>query len=364
MGAAFSAWLAATCTPVPSAPPQVAIEIEVEQGLETEVESRAEPPPPPPQPPQPPPTTPTPPTPPSPPGLVSKPPLSPQVKHVVARKAAVPTLSEFTILAFVDLVRSGVLEQSGPLRDYSEDQCKLYAQPEQDPLGSLTATLWFLRCHKIADLSWKSRQCAAVVLTSFHKIATSQTSRRKLRALTVERIVRRFLLSDEEERVQNLDELVQTHPRLEAHLAWHNDLLYFWQTSPMAAVEERLWVLLRDNVLREDAVIAIRGISFFFIVNALLDGNFDKNFDAYSPIEFGGGVVGLSILCGRRAWHDIDHTADVTGVYREVAIKALKASRRTPAMRVASYRDCTSKRSVARCVTTKILDAVAASLAH
>lgn len=341
MGAALSAWLAAACSPPPLAP-QVAVEIEVELPATS--------------PPSPPPSTPTPPS------LDDKPSKAPPAEHVTVRKAPVPTLAEFTILAYVDLVRTGVFENAGPLAGYTQGERAYYAHAEQDPLGVLTTTLWFLRCHKIADLSWKSRQCAAVVLTCFHKTATSQTSLRKLRSLTVERVVRRFLLPEEEERIRNIDELVQNHPMLEAHLAWNCDLMHFWQTSPMAGAEERLWTLLRAEELKEDAVIAIRGIVFFFIVNALLDGNFNKYFDRYSPAEFGGGVVGLSILCGRRAWHDLDHSDDVRGVHREVAIRLLKASRRTPAMRVAAYRDCTASRSTGRCVTAQTLDAVASTL--
>ena len=338
MGAALSAWLAGACSLPPPAP-QTAVEIEVELPA----------------------TSPPPPTTPTTPALEDKPSEAPPAEHVTVRKAPVPTLSEFTILAYVDLVRTGVFENEGPLSGYTQGERTYYAQAEQDPLGVLTTTLWFLRCHKIADLSWKSRQSAAVVLTCFHKTATSQTTLRKLRSLTVERVVRRFLLPEEEERIQNIDELVQNHPMLEAHLAWNCDLLHFWQTSPMAGAEERLWTLLRAEELKQDAVVAIRGIVFFFIVNALLDGKFNKYFDKYSPSEFGGGVVGLSIVCGRRAWHDLDHSDDVRGVHREVAIRLLKVSRRTPAMRVAAYRDCTASRSTGRCVTTQTLDAVAAS---
>ena len=86
---------------------------------------------------------------------------------------------------------------------------------------------------------------AAVVLTCFHKMATSQTS--VLRSLTVERVVRRFLLPKRRSAFRTSTSSFEA-PMLEAHLAWNCDLLHFWQTSPVAGAEERLWTLHAPSI--------------------------------------------------------------------------------------------------------------------
>jgi len=280
---------------------------------------------------------------------------------VAPKRTSLPTLSQYIIDAYIDLVRGGVLENGAALEVYNQGQRMLFAQPEQDPLGVLTTTLFFLRFHDIVDLSWKSRQSAAVTLTTFHKLCTSQRSLRSL--LTVERVIRRFLLPKEEAVVRNLDALVHNHVDLECRLAWQCDLLHFWQTSPMAGVEERLWELLNAGHLTESAVIMVRGIVFYFLANALLDGHYAKHFEIYSVYDMGCAVVGLAILCARRAWHDIDHCSDLTGRHRRCAITLLGVTRRTQAHRIASYSDSTYKLSTGTCVTPANLRLVAASLA-
>ena len=171
------------------------------------------------------------------------------------KAVAIPTLWQYVIDAYIDLVCGGVLDNRAALEGYTHGERVLFGQPEQDPLGVLSTTLFFLRFHGIVDLSWKSRQTAAVALTCFHKLATSQRTLRSLR--TVERVVRRFLLPREEAVVCNLHALVDRHVALELRLVWKCDMLHFAQTSPMAAVEERLWELLMEQLV-ERAVIMIR----------------------------------------------------------------------------------------------------------
>ena len=272
-----------------------------------------------------------------------------------------PTLSRYVIDAYVDLVWGGVLDNTGALYGYTHRERVLFAQPEQDPLGVLSTTLFFLRFHGIVDLSWKSRQTAAVALTCFHKLATSQRTLRSLR--TVERVVRRFLLPREETVVYNLHALVDRHVALELRLVWKCDLLHFAQTSPMAAVDEKLWELLKAERLVERAVIMIRALAFFFLGNALLDGDYKGNFEVYSVYDVGCGIVGLAVVCARRAWHDIDHCSDLTGTHRKIAVTLLAATRRTQALRVAAYADRAHTLSTGKCVTAANLDAVAATLA-
>ena len=305
---------------------------------------------------------PPPPPPPGSPSPPSPPPSNPEPKACIVQPpaSALPTLTQYVIDAYIDLVRGGVLENSGALEVYNQGQRMLYAQPEQDPLGVLSTTLFFLRFHEVCDLSWRSRRTAAVALTAFHKLCTSQRALRSL--LTVERVVRRFLLPREEAVVRNLGRLVDHHVALECHLACHCELLHVWQTSPMAGVEERLWELLNAGHLSERAVIMIRGVVFFFLANALLDGDYANNFEKYTVYDMGCGVVGLAIICARRAWHDMDHCSDLQGNPRHVAITLLSATRRTQAMRVAAYADSTHTPSAASCVAEATLDAVAASL--
>ena len=309
----------------------------------------------------------SPPSPPSPPTLVQDPPSYASLPKPGALPPPAPppisTLAQYVIDAYVDLVHAGVLENGGALADYNQGQRTCFGQPEQDPLGVLTATLFFLRFHEVDDLSWKSRQSASVVLTAFHKISTSQRSLRRAKCVTVERVVRRFLLPKEEAFVRNLDELVQNHPSLECHLAWKNDLLHFWQTSPMAGVEERLWQLLNAHHLTEQDVIMLRGVVFFFLANALLDGHYAKNFETYRVYDMGCGTVGLAVVCARRAWHRVDQCDDLVGRHRRIAIKLLEATRRTQALRVGAYCDTTSKHSAASCVAAPLLEAVATSFA-
>ena len=85
----------------------------------------------------------------------------------------------------------------------------------------------------------------------------------------------------------------------------------------------------------------IRAIAFFFLANALLDGDYKSNFEIYTVYELGSAVVGLAVLCARRAWHDIDHCADLIGTHRKIAVKLLEVTRRTQALRVAAYSDTT-----------------------
>ena len=310
--------------------------------------------------PQPPPTSPVPPAaaPPTPPTRPT-PPTPPKPCSVKA--VAIPTLWQYVIDAYIDLVCGGVLDNRAALEGYTHGERVLFGQPEQDPLGVLSTTLFFLRFHGIVDLSWKSRQTAAVALTCFHKLATSQRTLRSLR--TVERVVRRFLLPREEAVVCNLHALVDRHVALELRLVWKCDMLHFAQTSPMAAVEERLWELLKAEQLVERAVIMIRAIAFFFLANALLDGDYKSNFEIYNVYELGSAVVGLAVVCARRAWHKIDHCSDLIGKHRKIAVKLLAATRRTQALRVAAYSDTTHTLSTGRSETAANLDAVAATLA-
>ena len=108
-------------------------------------------------------------------------PTNPEPKPCIVQPhpSALPTLSQYVIDAYIDLVRGGVLENSGALEVYNQGQRMLYAQPEQDPLGVLSTTLFFLRFHEVCDLSWRSRRTAAVALTAFHKLCTSQRALRR-----------------------------------------------------------------------------------------------------------------------------------------------------------------------------------------
>ena len=319
--------------------------------------------------------SPSPPSPLSPPTLVQHPPSYESLPKPGALPPPPPpaspvpvppisTLAQYVIDAYIDLVHAGVLENGGALQDYDQGERTFFGQPEQDPLGVLTATLFFLRFHGVNDLSWKSRQCASVALTAFHKMSTSQRALRNLKYVTVERVVRRFLLPKEEAFVRNLDELVRNHPMLECSIAWKHDLFHFWETSPMAGVEERLWELLNAKRLAEQDVKMLRGVVFFFLANALLDGHYAKNFETYRVYDMGCATVGLAVVCGRRAWHRIDQSDDLVGRHRRIAIKLLEVTRRTQALRVGAYCDTQATHSAASCVAAPLLAAVATSFAN
>ena len=278
--------------------------------------------------------------------------------NVVTSNASSSEILRYTVFAYVDLVRSGALQNDGSLFDYSQGQRSLYGQPEQDPLGVLTCTLFFLKCNKIKSLTWKSRQIAAVTLTCFHKIATSKRGKRS--CTTIENVVRRFLLPHEELAVTNLDELVNDHIQLELFLVTKYDLLAFYQSSPIAGAEERLWELLEGKYLNEKAIVLIRGVIFFFIGLAFLSGDNEVFTDA-TIYEIGVGATGLAIICARAAMYKILDSTELKGTPRTVAIKLLKISLASDELRTGSYANKSSAYATGNIVSRENLQLVAQS---
>lgn len=271
-------------------------------------------------------------------------------------------LVRYILDAYCDLVRSATLVNCGALHGYSSGQRILFGQPEQDPLGVLSTTLFFLKKHNIDDMSWKSRQSAAVVLMCFHKLATS--CKGVPGRLTVERVVRRFMLPDEEAVAENIEELIENHVQLEAHLVWHSDLLNFYQTSPMAAADERLWDLLDATHITPRATIMLRGIVFYFLGTLLLsEEDVRKELNKFTVYDLGCGVVGLSVVCARRALYDIDHCSDLVGCHREVATMLMGLALRKPhAMEVGAYACKAHTQSLGNVAALSNLHRVAESL--
>lgn len=219
----------------------------------------------------------------------------------------------FAFNAYIDLTRQGVFSNDFALSSYTHAQRVAAGQPEQDPLGTLTATMMAIRrrpptgdhikknCTGGAALSWEYRRWMAAVMTVSHKMATSCPSRVKR---STELIVCRFMLAHEELAWctrGSTSRLLQVQQSMEAVVAMTDVVLRTLEDGPLAHFEAAATRLLATDALTKDALITLRGTAFFFLACAFLDGEESVLEDLntwVSSKDIGLGLLNACLACG------------------------------------------------------------------